>query len=84
MAGPLCISLYAMRLRARGGTGIYSSVRRDEHSRSSFHTTRHPGIGPDQRVYLYLVNGGEPPPLTGVNTGEEPISWSADGQALYV
>ncbi len=39
-------------------------------------------IGPDQRVYLYPVNGGEPRPIPGVNPSEQPITWSADGGTL--
>jgi dipeptidyl aminopeptidase/acylaminoacyl peptidase len=42
------------------------------------------GIGPDQHGYLYPVNGGEPRPVKGLNPGELPITWSADGRALYV
>jgi WD40 repeat protein len=41
-------------------------------------------IGPDQKGYLYPVASGEPRPIAGFNPGEQPITWSADGRALYV
>ena len=40
-------------------------------------------IGPDQQGYLYPVNGGEPKPIPGFVTGEQPITFSNDG-GLYV
>ena len=42
------------------------------------------GIGPDHRGYLYPVAGGEPKVIAGLNPGEQPIVWSADGQFLYI
>ena len=41
-------------------------------------------IGPDQRSYLYPVNGGDPRLDPRRNQGEQPITWSADGHSLYV
>jgi len=41
------------------------------------------GIGPDQHGYLYPIGGGEPQPIRGLPTGEEPIAWSGDGRFLY-
>ena len=41
-------------------------------------------IGPDQKGYLYPVNGGEPRVIPGYNSGELPITWSSDNRALYV
>jgi len=41
-------------------------------------------IGPDQRDYLYPVEGGDPRLIPGANQGEQPITWSEDGQFLYV
>jgi eukaryotic-like serine/threonine-protein kinase len=41
-------------------------------------------IGPDQRGYLYPVAGGEPRLIAGINQGEQPITWSADGASLYI
>jgi len=42
------------------------------------------GIGPDQSGYLYPVNGGDPKPLSGLNPGEQPITWSTDNRSLYI
>jgi eukaryotic-like serine/threonine-protein kinase len=42
------------------------------------------GIGPDHKGYLYPVAGGDPQPIPGLNPGEQPITWSADGQSLYI
>jgi serine/threonine protein kinase/Tol biopolymer transport system component len=42
------------------------------------------GIGPDQKGYLYPTSGGEPTVIKGLNPGEQPIVWSADGHAVYV
>src|SRR5256886_1424723 len=41
-------------------------------------------IGPDQKGYLYPVSGGEPHLLSGLNQGEQPITWSSDGRSLYI
>jgi hypothetical protein len=40
--------------------------------------------GPDQRIYLYPLAGGEPTPLPGSTPGDIPDRWTADGRALYV
>ena len=42
------------------------------------------GIGADQLGYLYPVAGGEPRPLPGLERGEQPIQWTADGRSLYI
>jgi Tol biopolymer transport system component len=42
------------------------------------------GVGPDRKAYLYPVVGGDPRPIQGLQSGEVPISWSADGRALFV
>ncbi len=42
------------------------------------------GIGPDQKGYLYSVTGGEPRPISGLNPGEQPITFSSDGHSLYI
>jgi eukaryotic-like serine/threonine-protein kinase len=42
------------------------------------------GIGPDQKGYLYPVSGGEPRVIPGLNPGEQPITFSADGNSLYI
>jgi serine/threonine protein kinase/Tol biopolymer transport system component len=41
-------------------------------------------IGPDQKGYLYPVAGGDPQLIAGLNPGEQPITWSADGKTLYI
>jgi serine/threonine protein kinase/DNA-binding beta-propeller fold protein YncE len=41
-------------------------------------------IGPDQKGYLYPVSGGDPQLVAGINQGEQPITWSADGRSLYI
>src|SRR5579863_8221978 len=40
--------------------------------------------GPDEKIYLFPVNGGEPKPVAGTEAGEVPTAWSADGRSLYV
>ncbi len=42
------------------------------------------GIGPDQKGYLYPVGGGDPHLIAGLNQSEQPITWSGDGQSLYI
>ncbi len=41
-------------------------------------------VGPDHKVYLYPVAGGEPVPVSGAEPEEAPTGWSADGKYLYV
>jgi len=41
-------------------------------------------VGPDQKGYLYPLDGGEPRPIPGFHAGELPISWSSDGRLIYV
>src|SRR5450631_139032 len=41
-------------------------------------------IGPDQKGYLYSVEGGEPRVIPGLNPGEQPITFSDDGNSLYI
>ena len=40
--------------------------------------------GPDQKIYLFPVNGGEPRLIGGTEPGEFPTSWSSDGRSLFV
>jgi eukaryotic-like serine/threonine-protein kinase len=40
--------------------------------------------GPDDKVYLFPVAESEPKLLAGVQPGEFPTSWSADGRSIYV
>jgi hypothetical protein len=39
--------------------------------------------GPDQKVYLFPVNSGDPKPLPA-EPGEFPTAWSSDGRALFL
>ena len=41
-------------------------------------------VGPDHKIYLYPVAGGEPVPVSGAELDEMPTGWSADGRSLYV
>lgn len=41
-------------------------------------------IGPDRNGYLYPVQGGEPRAIAGLEPGELPITFSADGHSLYI
>ncbi len=41
-------------------------------------------IGPDPKGALYPVDGGGPRPIPGLEAGEFPLRWSADGRWLYV
>jgi Tol biopolymer transport system component/predicted Ser/Thr protein kinase len=40
--------------------------------------------GPDQKIYLFSVGGGDPRVLQGVQPGEFPTAWSSDGKSLFV
>nr|MDQ5871060.1 protein kinase [Acidobacteriota bacterium] len=40
--------------------------------------------GPDRRVMLYPSEPGEPRPVPGIQNGEVPIRWTADGSAIWV
>src|SRR5580698_6169877 len=42
------------------------------------------GIGPDQKGYLFPAAGGEPRPIPGFNSGEQPITFSTDSHSLYL
>ncbi len=42
------------------------------------------GIGSDEKAYSYPVAGGEPRAVPGIELGEQPLEWSADGKAIYV
>jgi len=41
-------------------------------------------LGPDQKMYAFPVNGGEPKMITGAQPGEFPSAWSSDGRSLFV
>jgi Tol biopolymer transport system component/predicted Ser/Thr protein kinase len=40
--------------------------------------------GPDQKAYLFSVEGGEPKLLPGVLPGEVTTAWSGDGRSIFV
>ena len=42
------------------------------------------GIGPDKKGYLYPTAGGDSRVIPGINPGEQPITFSTDGRALYI
>jgi serine/threonine protein kinase len=42
------------------------------------------GVGPDQKAYVYPVAGGEPQVVVGIEAGEQPIEWGADGKTIYL
>ena len=41
-------------------------------------------LGPDRRFMLYPTEPGEPRPVPGIEPGEVPIRWTADGRAIWV
>ena len=42
------------------------------------------GMTQDETIVLYPIDGGEPTPVAGVERGEIPIQWSADGASILV
>jgi eukaryotic-like serine/threonine-protein kinase len=41
-------------------------------------------LGPDRRIYLYPLQGGEPTPLPGLTAEDRPARFDKDGRWLYV
>ena len=41
-------------------------------------------VGPDDKAYLFPVPSGDPVPIKGLQPGEVPVAWTADGRSLYV
>jgi Tol biopolymer transport system component len=41
-------------------------------------------LGPDRKVYLYPLAGGEPRALAGLEAKHRPARFSADGKYLYI
>jgi dipeptidyl aminopeptidase/acylaminoacyl peptidase len=41
-------------------------------------------VGPDHKIYLFPVAGGEPTLVSAAQPDEAPTGWSPDGRALYV
>jgi hypothetical protein len=42
------------------------------------------GIGPDQKGYLYPVDGGDPKEVPGLQVGEQPINYTTDGRSIFI
>jgi len=42
------------------------------------------GIGPDQKGYLYPVDGGDPQEVPGLQVGEQPINYTTDGRSIFI
>ena len=40
--------------------------------------------GPDRKIYLYPIAGGDPHPVPGIEPSEVPTGWSSDGAELFV
>lgn len=40
--------------------------------------------GPDRRIYLYPLEGGEPTALAGLGALDMPLRFSTDGRSLFV
>jgi len=40
-------------------------------------------VGPDRRLYLYPLEGGEPTPIAALTITDRPVRWSADGKSFY-
>ena len=41
-------------------------------------------IGPDEKGYLFPIPSGDPQAIKGLQQGEVPVAWTADGHSLYV
>jgi eukaryotic-like serine/threonine-protein kinase len=41
-------------------------------------------VGPDDKAYLFPVPSGDPVPIRGLQPGEVPVAWTADGRSLYI
>jgi len=41
-------------------------------------------IGPDEKGYLFPIPSGDPQPIKGLEVGEVPVAWTADGHSLFV
>ncbi len=78
------IRLYVMDVES----GKFRAITREGVHASAYaisHNSKHVAeIGPDQKMYLYPIDGGEPNPVPNTRPGEQPITWSADGRGLYV
>jgi Tol biopolymer transport system component len=41
-------------------------------------------IDTDRKIWIVPVEGGSPRPMPGVEPGEQPAGWTADGRSLYI
>ncbi|MGA8152581.1 MAG: protein kinase [Terriglobales bacterium] len=41
-------------------------------------------VGPDQKVALLSIDGGEARPVPGLEVGDAPIGWTSDGHSIFV
>jgi Tol biopolymer transport system component len=42
------------------------------------------GVGPDQKGYLYSINGGDPKVIAGMEPGDLPVNFTGDGHSVYL
>jgi hypothetical protein len=42
------------------------------------------GLGPDQKGYLYPVDGGDAKQVPGLQVGEQPVNYTSDGKSIFV
>jgi len=40
--------------------------------------------GPDQKIYRYPIEGGQPAPIPGFEPDDLPVGWTADDRAIFV
>src|SRR3984893_18573755 len=71
--------LYTDKLEAvtpEGTNGFSFALSPDGHSIAA--------VGPDDKAYLFPVPAGDPVPIRGLQAGEVPVAWTADGRSLYI
>ena len=42
------------------------------------------GVGPDQKGYLYSINGSDPKVIAGIEAGDLPVNFTSDGHSVYL
>ena len=42
------------------------------------------GVGPDQKGYLYSINGSDPKVIAGMEAGDLPVNFTSDGHSVYL
>ena len=69
-------------------TGTSKAISQEGVNATSFaispDSQRIAAIGPDKKGYLYPTAGGDPKLIPGLNPGELPITFNADGHGLYI